>query len=192
MIKASSSELQLHFSIIEKKGGSFAKLNDRYSEHLLSCLNRWYDVYISPEVSLAHEAVYECLKFYFRHPRMFNPEHGCLQKFLEIGVDRIMQNIFNREKYSFPNNDINHILSLHFDNEQDMYLAKLIIQNENDIASFVHLLDIGSYRIGQQLSEIERQRNRIKKRLDLLSLSLTNLRGYIKKKHPLHVIVKGS
>lgn len=176
MIKASPAELQLHFSILGRQAGSFANLNDLYSDHLLGCLNRWYKTYIYPEVSLAHEAVYECLKFYFAHPRMFNPEYGCLKKFLEIAVDRAMQNILAREKYSIPANDINHVLSLHFDNEQDVQLAKLVIQNENDLSAFVHLLDLGSYRIGLQISEIRRQRDRIKKRLDQLSLSLTTIK----------------
>jgi hypothetical protein len=72
---------------------------------------------------------------------------------------------------------------MHFDNEQDVQLAKLIIQNENNVSAFVNLLDIGSYRIGVQLLEIKRQRDRIKKRLDQLSFSVSKFAGTIKKEY---------
>lgn len=186
MNKASSAELHLHFSILENKSGSFARLSDLYSIPLFGCLNRWYGIYIYPEVSLAHEAVYECLKFYFRHPRIFNPEHGCLQKFLEITVDRTMQNIFEREKYTIPANSLDHILAKYFDDEQDVQLAKLILQDENELSVYVNLLDIGSYRIGQQLFEIGRQRNRIKKILDQVQFSFSNFAVNSKKEYSFH------
>jgi hypothetical protein len=171
MIKASTAELQLHFSILEARINSFKNLTDQYSEHLFGCLNNWYKNSIYHDVSLAHEAVFESLKLYFEHPKTYNPEQGCLKKFLEICVDRTIQKIFEREKFQVHVNSIDHILARHLDNEQDVQLAKLILKNQSDTSAFVRLLDIGSYRIGQQLVEIRRHTDRIKKVLNILPLS---------------------
>lgn len=172
MNKASPVELQLHFSILETRNNSFSKLIELYKEHLFGCLNRWYGKSIYNDVSLAHEAVYESLKLYFEHPRQYNPEHGCLQKFLEICVDKTIQNIFAREKYRIRTNSIDHILARYLDNDQDLQLAKLILKNEKNMAVYVALLDIGSYRINEQFFEIKRHTDRIKKTLGMIPYSL--------------------
>lgn len=166
MIKASVPELQLHFTILECNKNSLSLLTSQYSEHLLTCLNNWYGNVLYDDPTLAYEAVYESLRYYIEHPRNFNPEHGCLVRFLELNADRIMQKIFEREKYSVQTMSIDHYLARFFDNERDVQLAKLILQNKTEVPALVLLLDIGSYRIGEQLSEITRHIGRIKKTLE--------------------------
>ena len=63
MIKASTSELQLHFTILESKKNSLSLLTNEYSEHLLDCINRWYGNVLYDDPTLAYEAVYESLRF---------------------------------------------------------------------------------------------------------------------------------
>jgi hypothetical protein len=163
MIKATASEIKSHFLILEKQPNAFELLSTQYSEHLLSCLIKWYNNVLYHDASLAHEAVYETLRFYFDHPRKFNPEHGSLKVFLELCSDRMMQNIFRREGIETRSSSIQHLLAFHFDNERDIELARLILKNKSDVPLFVNLLDIGSYRIEQQLAEIGRHIKRIDK-----------------------------
>ena len=166
MIKASAPELQMHFTILECNKNSLSLLTSKYSEHLLTCLNNWYGNSLYDDPTLAYEAVYESLRSYCEHPRKFNPEHGRLVRFLELNADRVMQKIFERENYSVQIKSPDHYLARYFDNERDIELAKLILQNETDIPAFVLLLDIGSYRIAEQLAEITRHTCRIKKTLE--------------------------
>lgn len=166
MIKASNSELLLHFAVLESGNESLANLTNVYSEHLLTCLSNWYGTALYDDPSLAYEAVYQSLRHYSEHPRKFNPEHGCLVRFLELNADRVMQEIFEREKYSIVSKSIDHYLARYFDNERDIQLAKFVLSKETDVPAYVKLLDIGSYRIAEQLSEIKRHTVRIQKVLD--------------------------
>lgn len=171
MIKASVSELKLHFAILERQPVSFEELSNTYSDHLFSCLNRWYGQWLFHDVTLAHEAVYETLRLYYDHPRKFNPEQGSLKGYLEVCADRSMQHIFNREAIDFKVGSIRHVLVRHFDNERDLELARLLMKGKADIPLFVNLLGIGSYRIDQQLSEIARHIKRISAVLEMNKLS---------------------
>lgn len=166
MIKASNPELLMHFDVLESGNNSLANLTNTYSEHLLTCLSKWYGTALYDDPSLAYEAVYQALRHYSEHPRKFNPEHGCLVGFLELKADRTMQEIFEREKYAVRPDSIDHHLARLFDNERDIQLAKLILSKMNEFPAVVDLLDIGSYRIGEQLSEIKRHTLRIQKVLD--------------------------
>jgi hypothetical protein len=168
MIRSSTADLQLHYSLLECNKNILPKLSEKYSDHLLKCLNRWYKRHLTHDASLACEAVYNTLQFYSEHPRLFNPEHGSLLRYLEISVDRMMQQIFERENYHIQINAIDHILAKYFDNELDIQCAKLMLRNENETAAFVGLLNIGDYRIAQQLSEVQRQKDRVKKILDVM------------------------
>ena len=166
MIKASNPELLLHFAVLESGNSSLTNLTKIYSEHLLTCLSKWYGTALYDDPSLAYEAVYQSLRHYTEHPRKYNPEHGGLVRFLELNADRTMQEIFEREKYSVRPDSIDHQLARLFDNERDIQLAKLILKKENDVPAIVDLLDIGSYRIAEQLAEIQRHTQRIQKILD--------------------------
>lgn len=165
MIKASTPELLLHFAVLESGNNSFNELTTVYSEHLLSCLNTWYGSALYDDPSLAYEAVYQSLRHYSEHPRKYNPEQGCLVRFLELNADKAMQDIFEREKYPLTHS-LERYLARYFDNERDFLMAKLIMKKENLVPALVELLDIGSYRIAQQLSEINRHTQRIQKILD--------------------------
>ena len=184
MIKASLSELQLHFTILERKKNSLSLLTNQYSEHLLECINQWYGTALYDDPSLAYEAVYESLRFYSEHPRNFNPEHGCLVRFLELQADRSMQNIFGREKITVQIKSVDHHLARYFDNELDIQLAKLIIKKETNFSDFVILLDIGSYRIAEQVAEISRHTERIKKMLGPNSKNVFSVRRRVKHNPP--------
>lgn len=166
MIKATNPELLMHFAVLESGNDSLPNLTNTYSEHLLSCLSKWYGTALYDDPSLAYEAVYQSLRHYSEHPRKFNPEHGCLLRFLELNTDRTMQEIFEREKYAVRPESIDHHLARLFDNDRDIQLAKLILNKMNDFPAVVDLLDIGSYRIGHQLSEIKRHTQRVQKVLD--------------------------
>ena len=157
---------------------------DQYSEHLLGCLNQWYGNALFEDPSLAYEAVYETLRTYSEHPRKFNPEQGCLIRFLELSTDKAMQNIFEREKYNVQIKLIDHHLARYFDNECDMQLAKLILKNKTDVPAFVVLLDIGSYRIAEQLAEITRHTDRIKKILATAGKKMFSVRSRVKHNPP--------
>lgn len=163
MIKASNPELLLHFAVLESGNDSLANLTNVYSEHLLTCLSSWYGTALYDDPSLAYEAVYQSLRYYSEHPRKYNPEQGCLVRFLELNTDRTMQEIFEREKYSVRPDSIDRHLARFFDNERDVQLAKLILNKVNDVPAFIVLLDLGSYRIAEQLSEIKRHTLRIRK-----------------------------
>lgn len=184
MIKASLSELQLHFTILESKKNSLSLLTNQYSDHLLGCLNQWYGNALYDDPSLAYEAVYEALRIYIEHPRKFNPEHGCLVRFLELTADRTMQNIFEREKLNVPIKSVDHHLARYFDNERDVQIAKLIINNKAEVPAFVLLLDIGSFRIAEQLAEITRHIGRIKKILDANHTKMFSVRRRVKHNAP--------
>jgi hypothetical protein len=184
MIKASAPELQLHFTILERKKNSLSLLTNQYSEHLLECINQWYGSALYDDPSLAYEAVYESLRFYTEHPRNFNPEHGCLVRFLELQADRSMQNIFGREKMNVQIKSADHHLARYFDNELDIQLAKLIMKKETSFSAFVILLDIGSYRIAEQVAEISRHTERIKKTLGPNSKNVFSVRRRVKHNSP--------
>ena len=184
MIKATLPELQLHFTILESRKNSLSLLTHQYSEHLLGCLNAWYGNALYDDPSLAYEAVYESLRIYSEHPRKFNPEHGCLVRFLELTADRTMQDIFEREKSNVRITSIDHQLARYFDNERDIQIAKLIINNKAEVPAFVLLLDIGSYRIGDQLAEITRHIERIKKILDANRTKMFSVRRRVKHNSP--------
>jgi hypothetical protein len=184
MIKASASELQLHFTILENKKNSLSFLTNQYSEHLLTCINKWYGNAFYDDPTLAYEAVYESLRFYTEHPRIYNPEHGCLVRFLELHADRTMQNIFEREKLNVPIKSIDHLLARYFDNELDIQLAKLIMKREFDFAAYVFLLDIGSYRIAEQIAEILRHTERVKKTLKANGRNISSIRRRVKHNSP--------
>jgi hypothetical protein len=184
MIKASTSELQLHFTILESKKNSLSLLTNEYSEHLLDCINRWYGNALYDDPTLAYEAVYESLRFYAEHPRNFNPEHGCLLSFLELHADRFMQNIFQREKINVQIKSIEHHLARYFDNELDIQLAKLVMKKDNVFSAFVNLLDIGSYRIAEQVAEISRHSERIKKTLEAHGPNIFSVRRRVKHNLP--------
>jgi hypothetical protein len=184
MIKASASELQLHFTVLERKKDSLSLLTNQYSEHLLDCINRWYGNALSHDPTLACEAVYESLRFYTEHPRIFNPQHGCLVRFLELLADRTMQSIFEREKINVQIKSIDHHLARYFDNELDIQLAKLIMKKETDYSAFVRLLDIGNYRIAGQVAEISRHRERIKKTLEANHSNIFSIRRRVKNNSP--------
>jgi hypothetical protein len=166
MNRASSSELHLHYSLVEHGSSVFPRLFETYSPHLLSCLLRWYKHYLHADPTLAQEAVYQSIKQYAEHPRTFNPEHGSLEKFLEIAADRCMQAIFEREKYQLKNSSVKHLLAKYFDNERDILLAKMLLKNEVSIFFYISLLDIGSYPFQHQQTEIKRETMRIKKSLE--------------------------
>ena len=165
MIKASIPELQLHYAVLASGKNFFSQITNFYSEHLLSCLNKWYGASLYRDPSLAYEAVYESIRQYCERPRRYNPADGSLVGFLEISADRVMQQIFSRENFDAPVHSIEHRLANYFDNERDIQLAKQMMENENDVCSFVTLLDIGSYRIEHQLAEISRHKKRISKML---------------------------
>jgi hypothetical protein len=184
MIKASAPELQLHFTILENKTNSLSLLTNQYSEHLLECINRWYGPALYDDPTLAYEAVYESLRFYVEHPRNFNPEHGCLVRFLELHADRSMQNIFEREKFNVQIKSIDHHLARYFDNELDIQLAKLIMKKQTDFSAFVILLDIGSYRIADQVTEISRHTGRIQKTLEANGKNIFSVRRRVKHNSP--------
>ena len=184
MIKASALELQLHFTILERKKNSLSLLTNQYSEHLLECINQWYGTALYDDPSLAYEAVYESLRFYTEHPRNFNPEHGCLVRFLELHADRYMQNIFGREKINVQIKSIDHHLARYFDNELDIQLAKMVMKKNTDFPAFVLLLDIGSYRIAEQVAEISRHTDRIKKTLDANGKNIFSVRRRVKHNSP--------
>jgi hypothetical protein len=166
MNRASSSELLLHYSLVENGSSVFPRLFETYSAHLLSCLLRWYKHHLHADPTLAQEAVYQSIKQYAEHPRNFNPEHGSLEKFLEIAADRCMQEIFEREKYQLKTSSVKHLLAKYFDNERDILLAKLLLKNEAGIYSYISLLDIGSYPFLHQQREIKRETMRVKKILE--------------------------
>lgn len=166
MLKASKPELLLHFAVLQSDGNTLPNLTNTYSEHLLTCISKWYGTALYDDPSLAYEAVYQSLRHYSEHPRQFNPEHGCLVRFLELNADRTMQEIFEREKYSVLPSSLDHYLARLFDNELDIQLATLVLKKPLDVPAFVELLDIGSYRIAEQLSEIKRHSQRIQKVLD--------------------------
>jgi hypothetical protein len=170
MNKASSIELRLHFSVMERGQLAFQDLFDAYSAHLLSCLFRWYKSSLYADATLAHEAVYAALKYYCDHPRSFNPEHGTLQKFLEIAADKHMQRILEREKHQLLLNSADRVLNRYFDNDLDIQLAKMILKNEQDFAAYISLLGIGSYRIAHQQTEIKRLTERVRKTLEQSNL----------------------
>jgi hypothetical protein len=184
MIKASATELQLHFTILESKKNSLSLLTNQYSEHLLGCISRWYGNALYDDPTLAYEAVYESLRFYSEHPRNFNPEHGCLVRFLELQADRAMQNIFERENFNVQIKSIDHHLARYFDNELDIQLAKLTMKKEFSFAAFVLLLDIGSYRIAEQVAEISRHTERIRKTLEANGRSISSIRRRVKHNSP--------
>lgn len=186
MVKSTSAELQLHFSLLECSKSILPKLSEQYSDHLLKSLNRWYKRHLANDASLACEAVYNTLQFYAEHPRQYNPEQGSLLRYLEISVDRMMQQIFERENYQIQINSIDHLLAKYFDNELDLQFAKIMLKNENETAAFVGLLNIGSYRIAQQFSEIQRQKDRLKKVLDVIP-SQPSVR-----KKPVHAMATGT
>jgi hypothetical protein len=168
MVRSTTADLQLHYSLLECNKNILPKLSEQYSDHLLKCLNRWYKRHLTHDTSLACEAVYNTIQFYAEHPRLYNPEHGSLPRYLEISVDRMMQQIFERENYHIQISGIDHILAKYFDNELDIQFAKLMLKNENDTAVFVGLLNIGNCRIAQQLSEVQRKKDRVKKILDIM------------------------
>ena len=184
MIKASAPELQLHFTILESKKNSLSLLTNQYSEHLLECINQWYGTALFDDPTLAYEAVYESLRFYIEHPRNFNPEQGCLVRFLELLADRAMQDIFAREKVNVQIKSIDHHLARYFDNETDIQLAKLIMKKEKDFSAYVILLDIGSYRIAEQVAEVSRHTERIKKTLDANRSNIFSIRRRVKHNSP--------
>ena len=184
MYKASVPELQLHFTILECKKNSLSLLTNQYSEHLLGCLNQWYGNALFDDPSLAYEAVYESLRIYSEHPRKFNPEQGCLVRFLELITDKTMQSIFERENYNIQTKNIDRHLARYFDNERDVQLAKIILNNKSDVPAFVYLLDIGSYRIAQQLAEIRRHTERIMKTLEANRKKIFSVRRRIKNNLP--------
>jgi hypothetical protein len=184
MIKASAPELQLHFTILERKKNSLSLLTDQYSEHLLECINQWYGAALYDDPSLAYEAVYDSLRFYTEHPRNFNPEYGCLVRFLELHADRSMQNIFSRENINVQIKSADHHLARYFDNELDIQLAKLIMKKDTDFSAFVLLLDIGSYRIAEQVAEISRHTLRIKKTLGPNSKNIFSVRRRVQHNSP--------
>ena len=163
MIKTSPHQLQLHFSVLESDQSAFAILNNEFGEHLLACLSKWFYSPLRHDHTLAQEAVYNALKFYFDHPRAFNPEHGSLKRFLELSADRFMQMILERENIPFHTTSLDRFLARLLDNDRDILLARLVLARENDFSAFVRLLNIGSYRIEHQLSEIQRHRDRITK-----------------------------
>ena len=184
MIKASVPELQLHFALLECNKNSLSLLTKHYSEHLLGCLNRWYGNSLYEDPTLAYEAVYQTLRLYSEHPRKFNPEQGRLIRFLELNADRVMQDIFEREKYNIQIKLIDHHLARYFDNERDIQLAKLILKNKTDVSAFVALLDIGSCRIAEQIAEITRHSDRIKKILGPVGKKLFSVRSRVKHNPP--------
>ena len=184
MIKASAAELQMHFTILESNKNSLSLLTNQYSEHLLGCINSWYGNALYEDPTLAYEAVYESLRFYAEHPRNYNPEHGCLLRFLELHADRAMQNIFVRENFNVQIKSIDHHLARYFDNELDIGLAKLVMEKEFNFAAFVLLLDIGSYRIAEQVAEISRQTERISKTLDANGRNIFSIRRRVKHNSP--------
>ena len=166
MNRASSSELHLHYSLMENGGRVLPQLFETFGPHLLSCLLRWYKHYLHADPTLAQEAVYQSLKQYAEHPRTFNPEQGSLEKFLEIAADRYMQAIFEREKCQLRSSSVKHLLAKYFDNERDISLAKMLLKNEASIFSYISLLDIGSYPFMHQQTEIRRETMRIRKALE--------------------------
>jgi hypothetical protein len=105
-------------------------------------------------------------------------------RFLELTADRTMQNIFEREKINVQIKSVDHHLAMYFDNERDVQTAKLIINNKAEVPAFVLLLDIGSYRIGDQLSEITRHIDRIKKILDENRTTMFSVRRRVKHNSP--------
>ena len=166
MNRASLTELRMHNSVLENGTRVFPEVFAAYSTHLYSSLLKWYKSHVMPDPSLAHEAVYEALKYYSEHPRAYNPENGSLKKFLEIGADRAMQKIFEREGHPLKLSSTAHVLAKHFDNERDMIIAKMILKNDDDMPAFISLLDLGSCRIKQQQTEIRRHTDRIRKVLE--------------------------
>lgn len=187
MNKPTAAELLLHFAVLQQRKDSYTKLSDLYSKHLTNCVKRWYGIFIYRDISLSHEAVHQTLHHYFEHPRLFNPQHGCLQKYLEINADRIMQNILAREQVELYDLSLDHVLTKYFDNDLDIQLSKLILHNEKKMVRYVSLLDIGSFRFPQQLHEIKRYTTRIKKILDKQGTSLSLKRNFIHRRLSLPV-----
>jgi predicted RNA binding protein YcfA (HicA-like mRNA interferase family) len=161
MNNPSPAEIALHASIVNQQRGSFDKLLDQYGTHLLTCLKRWYGACIQQDELLAQETVYTVFNHYFSHPLLFNAQQGSLKKFLEIQADRIIQKILSRENYVLHPPQLNHLLTLHFDNEQDIQLARLLLRNEGSLLAYAHLLNAGGYPMHQLLSEVNRQKERI-------------------------------
>lgn len=165
MIKATSNELQLHFSVLTCGKNVFSQLSNYYSEHLLSSLQNWYGRFLHHDPSLAHEAVYNAIREYCEHPRAYVPQQGSLLRFLELNADRAMQQIFERENFQVRLSSVDRLLAKYLDNERDFQLAKLMLNRNSRFFSFVTLLDIGGFRIGEQLSEVKRHKTRISKLL---------------------------
>ena len=170
MNRVSSSELQLHYSVLEKGSGVFPRIFEIYNPQLLSCVFRWYKHFLHDDPTLAQEAVYRAVKHYSEHPRTFNPVHGSLQRFLEIATDRCMQSIFEREKYPVKASSVKHVLAKYFDNDRDILLAKMLLKNEMNTFSFISLLDIGSYPFRHQQTEIARETMRVRRMLEQFNL----------------------
>lgn len=184
MIKASALELQLHFAILERKKNALSVLTSQYSEHLLECIHHWYGTALYDDPSLAYEAVYESLRYYTEHPRNYNPQYGCLVRFLELHADRSMQTIFGREKINVHIKSVDHHLARLFDNELDVQLAKMVMKQTADFSAYVILLDIGSYRIAEQVAEISRHTDRIRKTLGANSNNTFSIRRRVRHNAP--------
>jgi len=165
MNHSSTAELQLHYSILENKENFLPALKEFYQEHLVACLHQWYGPAIVHDASLVHEAVYETFRYYMEHPRTFNPAQGSLKGFLEIAADKIMQSILERENQPVQQVPVQHVLARYFDNELDLALASLVINKVDNLQEYISLLNIGSYRMAQQLVEVRRQTERIRKTL---------------------------
>lgn len=161
MIKTSNAEVQLHYSVVSHGNQIFSELTNYFSEHLLSCLNLWYGRIIASDPSIAYQAVYETLKNYCNHPRHYNPEHGSLSRYLELSVDRNIQQIFAKEQHPVHITSRERVLAKYFDNERDVEFAKLLMKNKKDLCCFISLLNAGGYRIGHLLYELNRHRERI-------------------------------
>lgn len=61
---------------------------------------------------------------------------------------------------------VNKELALHFDNERDLKLAKLVLTGEREIAIFSTVLEIEVLTIEEQRKEVKKHKDRIKKVLD--------------------------
>ena len=157
--------MELHSIVLSSEGNCYSLINERYSEHLLKCLVKWYKKHLQHNMHLANEAVYKTIRYYTDHPKTYNPLQGSLARFLELCTDKMMQQIFQRENHRIHITGIDHILSKYFESEKDLAFAKLVLRNESDLSQYVSIIDTSSMRIGQLQSEIHREKERIQKKL---------------------------
>jgi hypothetical protein len=169
MKNINTAELHLHCSILLNPGTTtLSLLIEMQADHLLRYLTSCYGKHLHNRKHFASEAVYNTLEWYHDHPRLYNPQHGGLRKFLELRARKQLQEIFNREGYTLHIFSTDHLLACHLDNQHDVEIAKLLLKGEKELMRYIHYVDTSNIRFKQIKSEIERNKHRIQQVLDEL------------------------